>query len=205
MGVHVKNEIGNRYGRLVVLSLLSKRRNGHAAWLCQCDCGKTCEVFGQNLRRDFTKSCGCLSIEKIKDRSTTHGFKKDRKTPPLYNVWAGIKQRCYNSNNESFHNYGGRGILIAKEWENDFASFARWIESNLGSRPPRTTLDRIDNDEGYVPGNLRWANSSEQNSNRRPMRSLTKMEEECLVLLKKYDFCNVTKLSYLIAHYKENY
>jgi len=85
----------------------------------------------------------------------------------LYKTWDMIRQRCYNKNFSSYKNYGGRGIRMSPEWESSFVKFSEYIDTTLGKRPEGCTLDRIDNDQGYVPGNLRWASREEQQRNRR--------------------------------------
>jgi len=83
-----------------------------------------------------------------------------------------MKQRCLNKNAERYADYGGRGITIHKEWMNDFTAFMNYIVSAIGERPEGYTLDRIDNDKGYEPNNLRWATYSEQNFNRREFKKV---------------------------------
>lgn len=85
----------------------------------------------------------------------------------LHPRWSGIKARCYNPRCPQYGDYGGRGIQMSEDWVNDFWAFADWVEENLGPCPPGYTLDRVDNDEGYVPGNLRWADRRTQRLNQR--------------------------------------
>lgn len=85
----------------------------------------------------------------------------------LYKTWDMMRQRCTNKNFDSYKRYGGRGIRIYPEWENSFVKFSQYIEKELGPRPEGHTLDRIDNDQGYIPGNLRWASRTVQQRNRR--------------------------------------
>lgn len=89
-------------------------------------------------------------------------------THPLYKTWGMIHQRCYNPKHTSYANYGGRGIKMCKEWEDSFVTFSNYIEKELGPRPDGYTLDRIDTDGDYAPGNIRWADHSTQMHNRRP-------------------------------------
>lgn len=92
----------------------------------------------------------------------THGLSLH----PLYKTWRGMMQRCYTESHIGYPNYGGRGIAVCDEWH-DVTTFIDWIERNLGQRPAGCTLDRIDNDRGYEPGNLQWSTARDQTLNRR--------------------------------------
>lgn len=89
-------------------------------------------------------------------------------THPLYKTWGMIHQRCYNPKHTSYDNYGGRGIKMCDEWKDSFVAFSNYVEKELGPRPDGYTLDRIDVDGNYAPGNIRWADHSTQMHNRRP-------------------------------------
>jgi hypothetical protein len=106
------------------------------------------------------KSTGCA---KCADRShkTTHGESKTR----LFHIWSGIKDRCLNERCGSYRDYGGRGISICAEWANDYAAFRDWAMAN-GYRET-LTIDRIQVEGNYEPGNCRWATKSEQSNNKR--------------------------------------
>lgn len=163
------NLIGERFGKLFVFE--RKDINNHVAWLCKCDCGKTINVPTGNLRRKrATKSCGCLKIEKTKEKNTKHGKKGSR----VYNTWVAMKKRCLNPNDKNFSEYGGRGIKICEEW-NEFVNFYR----DMGDPEKGMTLDRIDNSLGYFKGNCRWANIKIQNNNRRSDKRVIFRGEEC--------------------------
>ena len=73
--------------------------------------------------------------------------------------------RCYNPKASGYEYYGGRRITVCDAWH-DIAAFVAWMEANLGPRPPGHTLDRIDNDRGYGPGNVQWASHRTQGLNR---------------------------------------
>ena len=96
---------------------------------------------------------------------------------PLYGTWKHIRNRCTNPRNKDFKYYGARGIELYPEWAvsrkgrgsgSGFRAFAAWIEENLGPRPDDHTLDRVDVNGNYEPGNLRWADDQTQSLNRRP-------------------------------------
>ena len=94
----------------------------------------------------------------------------NRSNTRLYKVWTAIKQRCYNLNDKNFKSYGGRGIAMNASWRNDFRAFADYIDNALGARPTGYSLDRINNNGNYEPGNLRWADRGTQTANRRPFK-----------------------------------
>jgi hypothetical protein len=93
----------------------------------------------------------------------THGLSRH----PLYGTWAGIMARCHRPGSASYKWYGGRGIRMCDEWH-DPAAFIGWVEGNIGPRPEGCSIDRVDNDGNYEPGNVRWARKAEQQANRRP-------------------------------------
>ena len=154
---YAKDIKGQRFGRLVAVSYLT---NGD--WICQCDCGKEVTKKGTKLRKGLVKSCGCFRRDYISNRNTSHGKTKTY----LYRLWLSIKTRCYNSNGVRWEHYGGRGIIMYETWIDDFEKFEDWIIENLGDRPEGYSLDRIENDGNYEPGNLRWADFYTQNNNR---------------------------------------
>jgi hypothetical protein len=165
-----KDITGQRFGRLVALYRAGRNHsNRMTIWHCRCDCGRECEVRLGDLGTR-TKSCGCLNRELIRERSYRHGEARPNNISPLYVCWNNIKKRCLNPKNAGFKNWGGRGITIAPEWIDDFQAFHDYVTQNLGPRPKGYTLDRIDNDGNYEPGNLRWAPRSQQNLNSRRSR-----------------------------------
>jgi hypothetical protein len=151
--------VGKRFGRWTVLEMERDRRDGLGImWLCRCDCGTTRHVSGRHMRRGASVSCGCLKAERQALRNRTHGMFG----VPEYHSWSGMIQRCTNPGNPSYANYGGRGITVCERWR----SFKDFL-LDMGRRPKGTSIDRIDNDGSYEPGNCRWATRTVQNSNKR--------------------------------------
>lgn len=158
--------IGARFGRLTVLGESPQRSSTFVTWGCRCDCGMIVLVAGVNLRNGHTLSCGCLLAERNREIRTTHGLAA---SIPEYKTWLSMRGRCLNPNNRQYPNYAGRGIRICPEWD-DFAVFYR----DMGPKPtPVHSIDRIDNDGPYSPGNCRWATPTQQARNRRITRTLT--------------------------------
>jgi len=152
---------GQRFGRLTVIEQAPSR--GHfAVWKCRCDCGVAREVRSQHLRSGSSRSCGCLAREMTRKSVRKHGLSHSRE----WNAWTNARSRCHNPNNPRFRDYGARGIQMCPEWRSSFAAFYAYV----GPCPPRLTLDRINNDGNYEPGNVRWATRAQQARNKRNVR-----------------------------------
>lgn len=165
----LKDLTGQRFGRLVVIVRAGTSPKREATWKCLCECGKTIVLPSYNLRSGNTKSCGCLNSEEARKRAATHNMSRSR----LHRVWEGMKQRCCNPNSARYHQYGGRGITICAEWQNDFQAFYDWAMANgYDENAPKgqCTIDRIDNDKGYSPDNCRWVDMKTQRNNRSDSR-----------------------------------
>lgn len=168
---------GDIYGRLTVIERIENYKTGSQGnarlWRCKCECGKFTDVISAELTRKNgrgTKSCGCLAIEVTKATNTKHGGRNEK----LYVTWRDIKHRTMNPNHKSFSAYGARGIKMCDEWLNDYAKFREYVSKLPGFEfafaevyKDKWTLDRLDTNGNYEPGNLRWLDWSGQAANRR--------------------------------------
>lgn len=157
---------GQKFGRLTVISQATPSGEKSTKWNCRCECGNKVAVLTGSLNRGVTVSCGCKRREinlRAGSKNRIHGHTIG-KVSKEYNTWKRIKDRCHNPNNINYRNYGGRGIAVAPEWLNSFEAFL----AHIGTCPdPSLSIDRIDNDKGYEPGNVRWASAEVQANNRR--------------------------------------
>lgn len=157
---------GQRFHRLVVESRAENASNGARRWnvVCSCPAKTRKSVHASSLTSGNTRSCGCLRSEVTRDRSRTHG---EGGKSPEYRAWQAMKNRCTNPVGENFADYGGRGITVFGGWQISYEAFL----AAVGRRPSsRHSLDRIDNEKGYEPGNVRWATAIEQANNKRSNR-----------------------------------
>lgn len=155
---------GQTFGRLTAVEPVKLTGRKEIYWLCQCECGATKHVMSQNLREGKIRSCGCLLIETTRNRLRVHGHTTNKTMTAEYRAWVAMRERCSYEKHASYHNYGGRGIAVCAEWQDDFKAFY----DHIGPKPsPKHSIDRIDNERGYEPGNVRWATRAEQNANQR--------------------------------------
>jgi len=151
---------GQKFGRLTVLKRNGESKNGMSLWLCVCECGRKITTRSNGLRSGRAKSCGCHRKDRMKTLNLDHGLRNHY----IYNIWRGIKKRCYNKKHKSYNDYGGRGITMAPEWLDDIVAFY----NHVGERPSSThQIDRENNNGNYVPGNVRWVTPKVNSNNRR--------------------------------------
>ena len=155
---------GMKFNMLTAIKRVNETGRSH--WLCQCDCGKTSVVEATNLIKLKVVSCGCSRDEKARREATKHGRAKQS----INNIWCGMKQRTRNPNCPAYQHYGARGIEMCDEWHDSFLKFYEYFGD-----PPfaGASLERIDNDLGYFPGNVKWATRKDQMNNTRRSRKIT--------------------------------
>lgn len=174
---------GQRFQRLVVTARAPKGNSAGARWHVRCDCGTEKTVYGNNLRSGQVVSCGCYRAQLAGLMSharkwavlvrhtnpfhpTRHGHTGSadgKRRTPTYYTWQKMRERCNDPKHIAFRYYGARGIKVCDRWQTSFDAFL----SDVGDRPEGRTLDRINPDGNYEPGNVRWATAKEQQANRR--------------------------------------
>lgn len=155
---------GKRFGRLVALGPIRIDWKRSVVWRCRCDCGTEVSVSTRGLRPDRTRSCGCLTVESTIRRNTKHGMSHTS----IHNTWKKLINRCTCPTNDSYKNYGARGISVCEAWRQSFDNFHFYVAQLPHYGEKGYSIDRVNNDGNYEPGNMRWATRSEQSRNRRP-------------------------------------
>lgn len=147
--------IGKKFGRLVVTDEYS---NGKYRFLtCVCECGVVKNYYKSNVLAGKSLSCGCLRAERTIAALTTHGMSNTKE----YSGYVNMKNRMLNPNYEDFDRYAGRGLTLEPEWEHNFPAFL----SHIGFAPVTNetwSVGRINNNIGYVVGNVRWETLKQQ-------------------------------------------
>jgi hypothetical protein len=156
-----KNVAGQKFGRLTALAPIGVVMPGKGiVWHCRCDCGKEVGLRGTHLLSGATQSCGCYGAERERTGTPTHGKRSSR----VYNIYLKMRDRCLNPRCDSYRWYGARGVTICERWLEGFENFY----ADMGDPPTdRHSIDRIDPNGNYEPGNCRWADPVTQTRNRR--------------------------------------
>jgi hypothetical protein len=161
-----KDLTGQTFHRLTVIGRQGLDGNRVATWQVRCVCGSERVVRTSALTRGTTKSCGCLRLEAALRQNSKHGLAKSRE----YKIWTSMKQRCFTPTCHAYADYGGRGIVVCEEWA---ASFEKFI-SDMGPRPDGSfSIERLNNEGHYEPGNCAWVRKVDQQNNTRRNVKLT--------------------------------
>jgi hypothetical protein len=180
---------GERYGKLLALQRIEGAKGSR--WIFKCECGRETSALLSNVRGGSVRSCGCAgSRSTIGLRSVRHGHSVGFKKSKTATAWRNAKTRCFNPKHEKYAAYGERGITMCKEWADDFRVFLH----DMGECPSGLTLERIDVDGNYEPGNCRWATPTEQSFNKRESITVSSMP------LKSY--AAAVGVSYKRLHYR---
>jgi hypothetical protein len=163
------NPIGLRFNNLVVSDTyivhIDAKGRRHRKWLCLCDCGNQKHIQVNQLVHNKVKSCGCLVLLDLGNKNNAHKITHGMSKHSSYRCWSAMLHRCENPSNNKYEYYGGRGISVCDRWH----IFSNFLE-DMGEKPTGLSIDRINNEGNYEPGNCRWATSKEQNNNRRRRR-----------------------------------
>lgn len=171
---------GMSFGNWIVIGESPKTNpKSKSMWLCHCVCGEEKPVSCTDLTTGKSTSCGCMKAIISAAKATKHGGA----SRPEYKIWVAIKYRCLDSTGKNWANYGSRGITVCDRWINDFGAFI----GDMGDRPGGGySIDRINNDGNYEPGNCRWATNIQQANNRRPKKTHSVKKQTLVKLLETW-------------------
>ena len=182
---------GRKIGHYTVLEKCERIPNKHLYWLCRCDCGNIRKVDHYNLIKGKGTSCGCYRNKLVSKRMSKHNMTNTR----IHHIWCGMRARCNNPNNHAYKDYGGRGIKVCKEWQDDFINFYNWAIANGYEETEKywdCTIERIDVDGNYEPSNCTFKSAKGQANNRRSNILIEYKGEQHTLL----EWCEILGLEY---------
>ena len=168
MGKWIEVKAGEPFGILSVVSEGPRiGRQRKRQFVCLCECGNTITAQLTHLRTGHTVSCGCQRESRLGNENRTHGMTRTR----TYRAWGDMKTRCTNPAANGYQHYGGRGIVVCARWLDSFEAFLE----DMGEKPAghRISVERLNNDGNYEPGNCVWATQKQQTRNKRNSRMIT--------------------------------
>lgn len=187
---------GEQFGRLTVICE-SPRKNTRRQFSCRCECGRIKDVPYDSLKRGDSQSCGCLRSELASSRMTVHGHSARKSITPEYRSWTNMIARCTNPKCTYYEYYGGRGITVCDRWK----SFPEFV-ADMGNKPSRRhTLERLDTNGNYSPGNCVWASRASQAKNKRSTKIVEYMGDRlCLTDMARKHGLRPLTLRYRLLH-----
>lgn len=172
--------VGMTYGRLRVTET-GIRLDRKRACRVICECGTERVYHESELAHRRRTTCGCGVAARREAfaalRRQAAKRKADGRKTPTFETYRAMITRCENRRQARFNQYGGRGVTVCPRWRQSFEAFL----ADMGERPDGMTIDRIDNDRGYEPGNCRWATASEQTRNQRRTKLTPDLVREIVV------------------------